>query len=427
MTSFADPLTLPNGQSLKNRLCKAAMTEGLADAAGRPSDGLIRLYGRWANGGIGLLLTGNIQVDRTHLERAGNVIIDREPDDLMRERLAAFAQAGKTNGTAMWAQLSHGGRQTPYNINPAPKAPSAVAFSLGPTAKFGQPVAMTADDIADVQRRFVSAAIVARDAGFDGVQVHGAHGYLLSSFLSPRTNKRDDQWGGTLENRAKLLLEIVRAVRSAVGDSFGVGVKLNSADFQRGGFDIEDSIKVAGWLDQEGIDLLEVSGGNYEAPKMAGISGKADGAYAATQAREAYFLEFAPRIRGSLKRTKLMVTGGFRSAAAMNAALAEGSVDLIGIARPLCAAPESPADLLSGKIDALPRLEQHLRLGPAFLGPKSRYQSIKALNAGGAQAWFCEQMVRLSEGGEPDRSRNILKAAIAYKKRDAAKAAEMDR
>lgn len=424
---IAQTLSLPNGQTVKNRLAKGSMTEGLADPAGRPTAELIRLYERWSAGGIGLMLTGNVQVDRLHLERAGNVIIDRDPDELMRDRLAAWAIAGKSSGSGMWAQLSHAGRQTPFNINPAPKAPSAIGLSLGPVAKFGAPQAMTEDDIANVERSFVRAASIAQAAGFDGIQVHSAHGYLLSSFLSPLTNQRTDRWGGSLDNRARLLLAIVRSVREAVGSSFGVAVKLNSADFQRGGFDIADSVQVAGWLDDAGIDLLEVSGGNYEAPRMAGIKHGSDGAQAATKAREAYFLEFAPRIRASLARAKLMVTGGFRSATAMNEALSSDGVDLIGLARPLCAAPDSPNDLLSGRVDAMPRFEQQLSVGPGFLSPQSRFQSIKALNAGAAQAWFCEQMVRLGEGLEPDRPRKLLKAAAAYKKRDARKAAELAR
>ena len=299
----------------------------------------------------------------------------------------------------MWAQLSHAGRQTQLVINPTPKAASAVKLPANPVMKFGAPVGMSAADIADVTARFVRAAEIARKAGFDGVQVHGAHGYLLSGFLSPLTNRRTDEWGGTLENRTRLLLDIVRSIRAVTGPAFGVSVKLNSADFQRGGFDIEDSVRVARWLDEAGIDLLEISGGNYESLRMAGIT--ESGAQAATAAREAYFLEFAPRMRASLSRARLMVTGGFRTAAAMNEALAREGVDLIGLARPLCAAPECPRELLAGRIDALPRFEDRLRLGPGILSQRSPFHMIKMINAGAAQAWYCEQMVRLGAGLAP--------------------------
>jgi 2,4-dienoyl-CoA reductase-like NADH-dependent reductase (Old Yellow Enzyme family) len=424
--AITDALVLPNGQTVKNRLAKAAMTEGLADPSGRPSAELIALYRRWSAGGIGLMLTGNVQVDRQHLERAGNVTVDRAPDEAMRAQLAAWVQAGTSGGSAMWAQLSHAGRQTQLVINPAPKAPSAVPMPKNAVMKFGVPVAMTEADIRDVTARFVRAAEIARASGFHGVQVHGAHGYLLSSFLSPLANRRTDAWGGSLENRARLLLDIVRAIRASVGPEFGLSVKLNSADFQRGGFAIEDSVRVARWLDEAGIDLLEISGGNYEALRMAGVDGlEGTGAQAMTAAREAYFLEFAPRMRASLRRAKLMVTGGFRTAVAMNAALASGDVDLIGLARPLCAAPECPAELLAGTIDSLPRFEDRLRLGPGFLSARSPFKAIKTLNAGAAQAWYCEQIVRLGAGLEPERAGRLLRAASAYRKRDAQKAAAL--
>ena len=255
------PLTLPNGQVLPNRLAKAAMTEGLADGAGRPTDALCRLYERWSRGGSGLLLTGNVNVDRHHLERAGNVVIDRAPDALMRERLAAFARAAKSGGSRVWMQISHAGRQTPKPINPHPKAPSAVPLRKMPMLEFGEPVAMTNDGVRDVIERFVTAARAAEEAGFDGVQLHSAHGYLLSTFLSPIANCRTDAWGGSLEARARLLLGIVERVKAAVGPSFALSVKLNSADFQRGGFDIEDSGQGAGWAHAAGLDLLGVFGG----------------------------------------------------------------------------------------------------------------------------------------------------------------------
>jgi len=227
-------LTLPCGIELPNRLAKAAMTEGLATPQGLPTPELERLYGLWSDGGAGMLLTGNIMIDADHLERPGNVVIDHEPNAQMQTALAAWAKAGTRNGNHLWAQISHGGRQTQKLVNPHPKAPSAVKVGL-PGGQFGEPVALTIPEIEDIVRRFGLCAAAVKAAGFTGVQVHGAHGYLLSQFLSPRSNQRSDKYGGSLENRARALLDVVRRVRAAVGPGFPVAVKLNSADFQKGG------------------------------------------------------------------------------------------------------------------------------------------------------------------------------------------------
>lgn len=410
-------LALPNGQSLGNRIVKAAMTEGLADPAGRPSPELVTLYERWSRGGAGLLLTGNVLVDGRHLERPGNVVIDGPPDPMKTEQLARWAQAAKSGGASVWVQLSHAGRQTPITINPTPHAPSSVQIELGRSGLFGTPMAMTHAQIAEVRRHFFEAALVVKEAGFDGIQIHAAHGYLLSSFLSPLTNKRDDEWGGSLENRARLLLEIVHAIRVAVGPSFGVGVKLNSADFQRGGFDIDDSVKVAQWLDEAKIDILEISGGNYESPRMIDLALKGPAEDRRANVREAYFLEFAPRIKASLGRAKLMVTGGFRTRAAMDRALIDEGVDLIGIARPFCGWPDAPHKILSEVSKDLPAFEDRLRLGPGVLGPRSRFPLIRAINAAGAQAWYFEQIVRLGAGLDAEQRFSVYRALRMSKRR----------
>ncbi|MGA0433046.1 MAG: NADH:flavin oxidoreductase, partial [Luminiphilus sp.] len=199
---ISQPLTLPCGATIQNRLCKAAMTEGLADPLGQPTTALEQLYRIWSQGGAGLLLSGNVQIDGDHLERPGNVIIDSEPRLPMREALERWAAAGTTNGNHFWAQISHAGRQCQKNVNPRPKAPSAVKLGL-PGGQFGEPSPMTAEEIESVVAGFAHAAKVLINAGFTGIQLHAAHGYLLSQFLSPRSNQREDQWGGTLENRAR--------------------------------------------------------------------------------------------------------------------------------------------------------------------------------------------------------------------------------
>ena len=185
------PLALPCGAVLPNRLAKAAMTERLADTCNRPTARHERLYRLWSEGCPGMLLTGNVQIDRKHLEAAGNVAIDGSEDAAALEALKRFATAGRVGGSHIWMQISHAGRQTPKLINPTPKAPSAIAIAL-PGGQFGTPVPLTGEEIEVLIGRFAHAAKIARATGFDGVQIHAAHGYLLSEFLSPKANSRQD-------------------------------------------------------------------------------------------------------------------------------------------------------------------------------------------------------------------------------------------
>lgn len=429
--TISSPLTLPCGATLKNRIAKGAMTEGLGDARNRATKGHVNLYRRWAEGGAGILLTGNVQIDRRYMERPGNVAIDGQQSNEAISALRDYAKAGTANGAHLWMQISHAGRQTPALVNKEPVGPSDKALDM-PGAQFGKPRAMTGAEIEDVIRRFAFVASVARDTGFTGVQIHGAHGYLISSFLSPDVNTRTDEWGGSLENRARLLLETVRAVRKAVGSDFPISVKLNSADFQRGGFSHEDAIKVASWLNAEGLDLLEISGGTYEQPRLVGLDDmtlhpeKAETRRESTIAREAYFLDYARDIRAATTMP-LMVTGGFRSVAGMNAALASGTMDVVGIARPLCVDPEIAGKLLSGAAAETPAYEKTLRLGPGLLGPHSPVNLIKAMNGWGQQGWFCLQILRMGAGQNPDPKMGVFSAFRNYAKNEARTASALER
>lgn len=406
--AFAEPLKLP-AETLPNRLAKAAMTEGLSDEHGRASERHVRLYRAWAEGGAGLLISGNVVVDRDHLERPGNVVIDSEPDAESRARLKAWTDAARSRGAGFWMQISHAGRQTMAAVNPSPKSASDVAMDM-PGKQFARPSPLTEAEIVDLIGRFALAARVARETGFTGVQIHGAHGYLISQFLSPRANKRTDAWGGSLENRARFLLEIVQRTRETVGADFTVSVKLNSADFQRGGFAADESIAVAGMLMQAGIDLLEISGGSYEQPRMMGMDGleKPEGVAKSTTAREAYFLDFAVAMRAKVT-TPLMVTGGFRTAAAMSRAITEDGVALIGLARPLCFHTDGPAKLLAGAAE-LDRWESRLRVGPGIFGPNSPIGMIKAINGFGATYWYYQQLRAIADGKAPDAKLGVLSA-----------------
>jgi 2,4-dienoyl-CoA reductase-like NADH-dependent reductase (Old Yellow Enzyme family) len=378
------------------------MTEGLADPLGRATPELARLYGLWADGGSGLLISGNVQVDGDHLERPGNVIINGRQDAEALAGLRAMAAAGTRAGGHLWMQISHAGRQTQATVNPHPKAPSAVAVAL-PGNQFGVPVALTETEILDLIERFGIAAEVARETGFTGVQIHAAHGYLLSQFLSPRSNLRDDAWGGSLENRSRMLLQVVQRVRRGVGADFPVSVKLNSADFQKGGFDFEESLVVAGQLQAAGVDLLEISGGSYEQPAMMDIEGMeprdTPPVKASTAAREAYFVDFARAMRRTV-HMPLMVTGGFRTRAAMNHALETGGADVIGIGRPLCADPDGPKQLLAGA-ESLERWETRLRLLPPVLGFLARLKPVQALQSFAVTYWFYAQIDALARTGRP--------------------------
>ena len=405
------PLTLPCGAVLPNRLAKAAMTEGLADPLGRPTAELEQLYRVWGAGGCGMLLSGNVQVDGDHLERPGNVILDRPADGAMIDALRRWTGAAKAGRSAFWAQISHAGRQTMKPVNPHPKAPSAVKLGL-PGGQFGEPVALTEAEITDLIARFASAAHSCREGGFDGAQIHAAHGYLISQFLSPRSNQRTDQWGGSLENRARFLRAVVKATRAAVGPQFALSVKLNSADFQKGGFAFEDSQTVVGWLAEDGVDLIEISGGTYEQPKLLGIEGlepvEQPGVKASTLAREAYFVDFALAMKEAVK-VPLMVTGGFRSRAAMEEALARGAADVIGLGRPLCVQPDGAARIFAGA-DSLPRAETGLGLFPAWLAFLKSVPALRAIDSFAGQYWFYAQISALGQTGHTAPERSVFAA-----------------
>jgi 2,4-dienoyl-CoA reductase-like NADH-dependent reductase (Old Yellow Enzyme family) len=376
-------LRLPNGSTLRNRLAKAAMSETLASYANRPTPELVALYRRWAASGIGLLITGNVMIDRRALGEPGNVVIEDEADMPM---LRQWASAAVDQGAAIWVQLNHPGKQATKGLNAGTLAPSAVPFREDMQALFETPREATQAEIEDIIRRFGRSAAICKKAGFSGVQIHGAHGYLVNQFLSPHHNRRVDQWGGSPENRRRFVMAVYTEIRRQVGRDFPVGIKLNSADFQRGGFTEEESLATMQALVDAGIDLIEISGGTYEAPAMSGTVPQVQ--KASTASREAYFLEFAEKARASLK-VPLMVTGGFRTAAGMNAALRSGSLDVIGLARLLAIDPEAPAALLRGQDSAQ-------RVHPIRTG-------IAAIDGMGVMEifWYTLQLRRIGGGGDP--------------------------
>ena len=407
-------LILPCGKTLKNRICKSALTERIAEGSNLVNQKHLNLYEKWAEGNVGTVLTGNVQVDKRYLESAGNVAIEKSNYKDQLELLKKWTEVGTKNNTNLWMQISHAGRQTPGDLNMRPVAPSDVGLKI-PGRKYGTPKPLTNEEIEDVIERFIFTAKVAHDTGFTGIQIHSAHGYLMSEFLSPDINKRDDEWGGSLENRSRILLRIINGCRKALGDNYPISVKLNSADFQKGGFSAEDSSKVASMLSEAKIDLLEISGGTYEQPRLLGLDTvsinpkRSEIRKESTIAREAYFLAYSEEIKKVID-IPLMVTGGFRSRLAMETAINQGACEIVGIGRPLCSDPLSVKKLLDRSIDVLPTFEKTLSIGPGWLSQRSPFRLIQALNAFGIQSWFYSQIRRISEGLSPDLSLNPFKA-----------------
>ncbi|WND03961.1 NADH:flavin oxidoreductase/NADH oxidase family protein [Temperatibacter marinus] len=417
MPQIQDSYILPCGLNLKNRLAKAAMTEGLADENGLATMDHCRLYDLWAKSDTGLLITGNVMVDRFHLERAGNIVIDGPQSDERMDALKKFAFASQQYETACFVQLSHSGRQTPININKKPKSASDVQLSL-PGGQYGKPVSLTEAELEALIGKFSLAAKACEEAGFKGVQIHGAHGYLLSQFLSPKSNKRSDRWGGNLENRARLLIEVVSEVQKVTGDGFGVAVKLNSADFQKGGFSFEDCLKVVKWLNALNIDFLEISGGTYEQPKMVGLDGALEPVFedetqmkSSTKVREAFFLHYATAIQ-KIADMPLMITGGFRSKDVMNEALSNGESDLIGLARPMVPFPLCTKDLLNGSIAKLPS-EDHFIPTSWWLKPTSPFNILKLAHGLGVMGWYYEKLREMGAGTMPTLTQGLFKAIFS--------------
>ena len=225
------------------------------------------------------------------------------------------------------------------------------------------------------------------------MQLHGAHGYLISQFLSPAANQRDDEWGGDPQRRRRFLLEVTRAVRAAIGPDRVLSIKLNSSDFQRGGFTEQESLDVIAHLDAESIDLLEISGGTYESPAMTGSAAES------TRRREAYFLEFAERVR-EITTVALMVTGGFRTGAGMSDAITTSATDLVGLARPLALEPELPSALVRNPAST----QSAFKLKP--LG-------IKKLDSAAELWWTQHQLQRMGAGKDPNPRYGIRRAVLS--------------
>ena len=330
------PITLPNGTTIKNRFFKSAMSEGMGTKNFQPKKNIATLYKRWAEGGTGLIITGNIMVDPKGTAEPGNIVFDKNSN---MEILKNWAKQGQQHGAKVMVQLNHPGKQVPKTIAKETVAPSAVPLGNGLNKLFSTPRALTTSEVEELVQKFVTSAKVAKEVGFSGVQIHAAHGYLISQFLSPHDNRRTDKYGGSLENRMRFLKEIYLGMREELGRDFPIGIKINSTDFKEDGLTEEDSLKTIIELANLGLDFVEISGGTYERPAMMGATSKST--------NQVFFAEYSKKLKQKIE-IPVVVTGGIRSINAMNTLLNDNTTDFIGIARPLTIDPNIPNKIKQG-------------------------------------------------------------------------------
>ncbi len=384
-------LILPCGALIKNRWMKSAMSEGMATVDHRATPELVRLYQTWAEGGAGLIVTGNVMVDRRALGEPRNVVLENEEG---YNQLKQWTRVGTVHATHLWAQLNHPGKQSPKVISRKPVAPSAVPFEGNLAHFFAVPRAMSEQEILETIIRFGESARLAKEVGFTGVQIHGAHGYLVSQFLSPKHNVRQDEWGGTIDNRMRFLIEMYHQIRRQVGNEYPVGIKLNSADFQKGGFTEEESTHVIQTISKLGMDLIEISGGTYESPVMIGAGRYFNNEQSSrTFEREAYFIEFAQKIR-KVCLCPIAVTGGFRTPEVMLDAVKSNATDMIGMARPFVLEPALPNKLANQEVIEINR--GPILTGLPFIDKKALLETI----------WYEQQLARMGRGKPPQPKRS---------------------
>ncbi|MEP2978994.1 MAG: NADH:flavin oxidoreductase/NADH oxidase family protein [Lentilitoribacter sp.] len=380
--SLFTPFTLPCGQVIKSRIIKSAMSDSLGDGTGHPTSVQIRLYERWAEGGIAASIIGEVQGLSGCAEKPGNLVLDANSN---LDKFTNLADRAQKNDSLLWLQLGHAGALS-YAPTSSPKGPTALKLD-GLSCE-----ALTLNDISLIKEQFAQTARLAKQAGFTGVQIHAAHGFLLSQFLSPLFNKRVDDYGGSIENRMRLLLETISDVREAVGERFPVAVKLNSSDQLEGGLSQDDALAVVNALEHTSIDLIDISGGTY----FPGAKAASDGA-----GKGPYFLEFAKLARAVTSKP-LMLTGGFKTKAQAHDAVLSGTVDFIGLARAVIINPSLPNDWQKGD-----------NTDPEF--PRFSHAP-----EGGVTAWYTMRITQIGEDApiNTNYDLDIEKAMDAYELRD---------
>ena len=374
------PLQLPCGATLKNRLVKSAMSDSLGNGAGSPTPEQIRLYERWAQGGVALAIIGEVQTDPRYPEKPGNLVLT--PDTKL-DSFENLARKGTLNGAHLWAQLGNAGALAHPPVS-APKGPSALALDGLECAQ------MSCEDILQTPRAYAASAKRAKEAGFSGVQIHAAHGFLLSQFLSPLFNKRTDDYGGDIANRMRIVFEITRAVREAVGESFPVGIKINASDQLVGGLDERDALEAVRMLDGTSIDLIDISAGTY----FPGAQNTSD----AVRSSGPYFTDFAARAR-AVTGIPVMATGGFRTRGHAIEALKQKQVDAVGLARAMVLDVNLANNWLAG-------------------GDDSQFPVFERPPPGGVTAWYTMRLTALARDEENEFRLTPEQALEAYEARD---------
>lgn len=378
-----EPLKLPCGVVLKNRIVKSAMSDSLGDGTGHPTPQQVRLYRRWAEGGLAAAIIGEVQGTPGFAEKPGNLVLNQNSD---LDRFAALAEAAGRD-SQLWLQLGHAGAMA-YQPTSNAKGPSALSL---PGLDCDE---LSLEEIGLLPAEFAATAKLAKQTGFGGIQIHAAHGFLLSQFLSPLFNKRSDRYGGSIDNRLRLTLEVIDACRNAVGPEFPIAIKLNSSDLLEGGFEKEDALQVVRALDSTSIDLIDISGGTY----FPGAKSASDGS-----GRGPYFLEFAEAAR-KITSKPLMLTGGFKTHQQAQECLAKGVVDMVGLARALVLEPTLPNLWQKGEA-----------LEPVF--PRFGYAP-----EGGITAWFTMRLTAIGADQEGSNTDDLEAVLIEYDERDAARA-----
>lgn len=378
---LGQPLDLPCGGQLKNRLLKSAMSDSLGDGRGNPTEAQMRLYERWAEGGAALSLIGEVQVTPHYPEKPGNLVLVPDAD---LSALQKLAKCGSVNGAQIWPQLGHAGALAHGPIS-TPKGPSPLNI------EGLQCDGMTLDEIHSLPQAYAQAAALAKEAGFGGVQIHAGHGFLFSQFLSPLFNHRTDAYGGSIANRFRIIREVIEAVRQKVGPAYPIGIKINSTDILEGGLTTKDALAVVRLIDKTSVDLIDISGGTY----FPGAASSSDG----TSSSGPYFIDFAKRAK-QVTNIPIALTGGFETRDQAAQALRDGSADAISLARAMALDPTLANVWLSEK------------------GGNPEFPIFENPPRGGVTAWYSMRLTALGEDGEDQFDQSPADALGAYERRD---------
>ncbi len=376
-------LELPCGVVLKNRLAKSPMSDSLGDGQGDPTEAQIRLYERWAEGGVALSFIGEVQGDPRFPEKPGNLVLGADSNQSLFQSLSTRAVI---DGAHLWAQIGHAGALSHPPIS-QPKGPSAL------NVEGLQCAGMLKEEVQDLPDLYAKTALQARSLGFSGIHIHAGHGFLLSQFLSPLFNHRQDSYGGSVESRSRIVLEVIDKVRGAVGPTFPIGIRINSTDQLEGGLIEDDALEVIRLLNETAIDLIDISGGTY----FPGAKPSSDGT-----SRGAYFLDFARRAK-EVTKIPLMLTGGFKRREQAIDAVSSGAVDMVGVARAMALEPRLANTWLSQE------------------GGDPEFPQFNSVVPGGITAWYTMRLTALGEDRENEFKLDIPTAVRQYEERDAAR------